>query len=214
MKNKIMAIFVFAILSYAVPLSAQINLLFSWQVFVLLAVASILFLTQPEFSIKETREKISEDKLSIIAILLGSVLCQVVSVIEWAYFHKSHEFNPDVFTFTGMALLIGGTIFRVWCIQTLGKYFTATVQAQVGQRIIKRGAYALIRHPSYLGAYLALVGSAIFLHAIVGTIITTILMLIVYLYRIRTEENLLVKEFGQEYIDYQIKTKMIFPYIY
>ncbi len=214
MKNKIMTIFVFATLSYAVPLSAQINLLFSWQVFVLVAVASILFLTQPEFSIKETKEKISEDKLSIIAILLGSVLCQVVSVIEWAYFYEIHEFTPDAFTFLGMALLIGGTIFRVWCIQTLGKYFTATVQAQVGQRIIKRGAYALIRHPSYLGAYLALLGSAVLLHAFVGSMVTATLMLLVYLYRIKVEEALLVKEFGQEYISYQKETRKIFPFFY
>lgn len=143
------------------------------------------------------------------------MLSQIISVVEWAYYRESfHIFKIDSFTSLGLVLLVGGTTFRIWCIRTLGKYFTSTVQTQTNQKVITLGAYSVIRHPSYLGAYLAIVGSAVLLHAYFGIIFSTLIMLAAYWYRIKVEEETLVREFGEEYKLYQARTKKLFPYIW
>ncbi len=109
---------------------------------------------------------------------------------------------------------MGGTVFRVWCIRTLGNYFTATVQTQANQKVITTGAYSIIRHPSYLGAYLAVVGSSVLLYAYWGIVFSIIIMFLAYWYRIKVEEETLVNEFGDEYRSYQKRTNRLFPFVY
>jgi protein-S-isoprenylcysteine O-methyltransferase Ste14 len=185
MKNKIFSIVIFCGLAYALPLSFNINLLFTVQPLLLIVFAIILLLTQPPLSLIETKEKKSSDKFSVFAILFGFLVCQVFSVIEWAYFRESfHSFTLDGFTIGGIFLVIAGTIFRVWSIRTLGKYFTATVQRVDGHRVITTGAYGILRHPSYTGAFLAAIGSSVMLHAYYGIAFTLIVIFTAYYYRI------------------------------
>jgi protein-S-isoprenylcysteine O-methyltransferase Ste14 len=96
----------------------------------------------------------------------------------------------------------------------LGKHFTATVQLQKGHRLITNGPYGIIRHPSYLGALIALIGSAIFLNSLVGTITAVAAMMIAYLVRINAEEKMLVNSFGNRYREYQKNTKKLIPFIW
>jgi protein-S-isoprenylcysteine O-methyltransferase Ste14 len=215
MKNKVVAIILFFLFAYLIPLLGNIYLLFSIQVGVLFVFSIVLFLTQPPFSLAETKDTRSKDKLSIVGILGACYISQAFSVIEWAYFRESAQpFSFDFITLLGLFLMIGGTAFRIWCIRTLGRYFTATVQTQSDQKIITTGAYRLVRHPSYSGAFLAMVGSAVFLHAYVGIVVSALAMFAAYFYRIRHEEQTLVASFGEDYKAYQAKTKRIFPFIY
>jgi protein-S-isoprenylcysteine O-methyltransferase Ste14 len=215
MKNKIITIALFILLAFILPLTANMLLLFTLQIGVLVVLAAVLLLTQPVLSIKETNQTKNSDKLSVLVILGACLFLQVFSVMEWAYFREHHhQFALDAFTSTGLILIIGGTAFRVWCIRTLGKFFTATVQTQTNQRIVKTGAYSVVRHPSYLGFYLAILGNAVFLHAYVGIMVTAVVMFGAYYYRIKVEEETLVKEFGEEYKTYQTETKKLFPFLY
>lgn len=215
MKNKIVTIAIFVLLAYVIPLSANMKLLVTAQVGLLVVLAAVLFLTQPALSIKETNDKKSSDKLSVLVILGSCLFLQVFSIMEWSYFrHQHHQFVLDAFTSAGLVMILGGTALRVWSIRTLGKFFTATVQTQTNQRIVKTGAYSVVRHPSYLGFYLAILGNAIFLHAYVGVMITAVVMFAAYYYRIKVEEETLVKEFGEEYRTYQQQTKKLFPFLY
>ncbi|HRF15582.1 MAG TPA: isoprenylcysteine carboxylmethyltransferase family protein [Bacteroidia bacterium] len=215
MKSKLPSICVFILAAYCIPLIGKPNLYLSLQLLLLLLIAVILFVTQPAITVSDTKNQKSNDKLSVLIILLASLLSQIISVVEWAYYRESfHIFKIDSFTSLGLVLLVGGTTFRIWCIRTLGKYFTSTVQTQTNQKVITLGAYSVIRHPSYLGAYLAIVGSAVLLHAYFGIIFSTLIMLAAYWYRIKVEEETLVREFGEEYKLYQARTKKLFPYIW
>jgi protein-S-isoprenylcysteine O-methyltransferase Ste14 len=172
-------------------------------------------MTQPSLSIADLRKQNQNDRFSAVAILGGFLLTQIFSVIEWAYYRKTyHEFSFDLMTGIGLFLIIGGTLFRVWSIRSLGKYFTAAVQTQENQKIITNGAYKLIRHPSYSGAYIAFIGSSVLLHANIGIIVSAIVMLTAYWYRIKVEEETLVRKFGDEYGNYQKQTKKLLPFVY
>jgi protein-S-isoprenylcysteine O-methyltransferase Ste14 len=214
MKAKITSIAFFVLSAYLLPLSGKITLLPTIQVSILVLFVIVLFATQPPLRIMEAKEDKQSDKNSVIFIILGYFIGQLATIIEWAYFSGYHKWIWDGQTILGLCLMIGGTMFRVWCIRTLGKFFTATVKTQEKQEIITTGAYKLVRHPSYSGAYIAAIGSSLFLHAWVALFLTAVVLSIAYYFRIRAEEETLVREFGEEYKEYQTRTNKLVPFLY
>lgn len=172
-----------------------------------------MWLTQPPVSLKETREQKSSDRFSVVLILGMSVISVVVPVIDWAYFNLQHN-QLDWITFLGFLMIIVGILFRSWSVRALGKYFTATVQIQEQHQLIVKGPYHIVRHPSYLGAFLAIIAGGVILHSLLGLIVAVIAMLIAYFVRIRIEERELSKQFGAAYLTYQKETKMFIPYVW
>ena len=75
------------------------------------------------------------------------------------------------------------------------------------------GPYKLIRHPSYTGGLLILIGLGLALQSWGAVLITLLILSLAYGYRIHVEEKLLVTELGDEYIDYMKRTKRLIPYI-
>ena len=243
MVKKMVSVIFFLVLFYVLPLLGKPVLLFNWQVIFLAVICSILFTTQPRLSISESKKKKGTDRNTIWLIIIVSGIGQIASLIEWAYLSASPiktelssgteisgsplQFDFEIFDFnvstqsilsfliiTGALLLIAGTVFRLYAIRILGKYFTATVQIKDEHRIIKTGPYKLLRHPSYTGAYISMVGTALFLHSISGILIFGIGMLFIYHLRIKTEENTLMQNFGVEYLVYKKSTWKMFPYLW
>ena len=96
-----------------------------------------------------------------------SSLSVVAGVVEWAYFRNAAEISQQL-QLSGCCFIIVGIVVRVWAIQVLGKQFTATATLQTTTiKLYKAGPYKFVRHPSYLGAFLAIIGSAVFLNAYV-----------------------------------------------
>ncbi|KAF9535350.1 hypothetical protein CPB83DRAFT_779236 [Crepidotus variabilis] len=58
----------------------------------------------------------------------------------------------------GIALLIGGVIFRASTYRHLGRFFRYDVSIQKDHQLIKTGPYALVRHPSYAGLLVSIIG--------------------------------------------------------
>jgi protein-S-isoprenylcysteine O-methyltransferase Ste14 len=72
--------------------------------------------------------------------------------------------------------------------------------------------YSTIRHPLYLSGLLILVGTNIYFASSWGWV-GVLPALIVILIRVPLEERYLVDRFGQEYIAYQKRSKVILPWI-
>jgi protein-S-isoprenylcysteine O-methyltransferase Ste14 len=85
---------------------------------------------------------------------------------------------------------------------------------QHDQKIIQTGPYSLVRHPSYLGAYTAIIGCSLLLQTTISLIMSAFIMLAAYLYRIHVEEKTLMDEFGTDYRQYQEKTARLIPFLY
>ena len=219
------------------------ELLIHWQVIFLACICTILFATQPRLSIAESKEKKPTDRNTIWLIVIVSGIGQIASLIEWAYFSNATFKTETIFTndisnrilplsvnlpenyfvpqnglafliIAGGFLLLTGTVFRLYAIYILGKYFSATVQIKDGHRIITAGPYKLLRHPSYTGAYIAMLGSAVFIHSVIGILVFGIGMLLIYHLRIKTEEKTLIQNFGKEYLDYSQRTWKMFPFVW
>jgi protein-S-isoprenylcysteine O-methyltransferase Ste14 len=213
--KKITSTMVILAIMYLLPLSWAPALLASVKVLICFVAAASIFLSQPAMSVEEAKQKKAMDRNSIFAIVLGAMIGQIVAIAEWAYFlgEPCGIRNPIV-AGIGLAMMVGGIAFRIWAIHTLGRFFTATVQIKDEHRVITSGPYKFVRHPSYLGAFVAIVGSGVFLEAPVGTLVSTVAMLIAYKIRIEVEEIALVGALGDSYRSYQKQTSRLIPCVW
>jgi protein-S-isoprenylcysteine O-methyltransferase Ste14 len=74
--------------------------------------------------------------------------------------------------------------------------------------------YKYIRHPGYVGSILQWLGAGIASYNIVVLSIITITTVVVYHYRIKSEERMLIEGIGDNYKDYMKRTKKVIPGVY
>lgn len=201
------------ILMVILPLVGKPALILHPKILLIIAGSIAIWLTQPPVSLKETSDQQSSDRFSVILILAMSLVSVVVPVVHWAYFLPEKDGYDWVF-FTGAAMIVTGIVFRAMAVRYLGKYFTATVQIREDHSLITTGPYSIVRHPSYTGAFLAIVAGGVVLGSLAGFIISCMAMMIAYYVRIGIEEKELTDRFGNEYLQYKQRTKMIVPYVW
>ncbi len=78
--------------------------------------------------------------------------------------------------------------------------------------VIKKGVFAVVRHPVYLGSILLYLGLLMFTLSIMSAIVWIIIVAFYYFIS-KHEEKLLLGKFGEEYEDYMKKVPMLIPRI-
>lgn len=225
--QKLKSILFYLLAGYVLPLLGKPALLLHGQVLLLMLVAVVMLLSQPALDLAEARERQATDRYSLLWITILALPAVVAPVVEWAYFGPGAalptaaernavgelwEYPPLLEPFAwpagagwaifGLGLIVGGLSLRIWAIGTLGAAFTSTVQVQEGQAVVTTGPYRLVRHPSYLGAYVTFLGCAVFLQAWVGFAVAAVCMGLAYAIRIPAEERVLAGHFGAEWAAY------------
>ena len=104
-------------------------------------------------------------------------------------------------------------MLRIWPIFVLGRRFSGLVAIQPGHELVTDGIYRVIRHPSYLGMIILILGWALAFRSGLGVILAA-LIVPPLLMRIRSEETLLRLQFGDEYGAYRRRTSLLIPGIY
>jgi len=113
-----------------------------------------------------------------------------------------------------LTVMVLGVGIRVWAAITLGAYYTTTLMTTEGQKVVTSGPYAFIRHPGYLGEIMIWTGFAAVSSNLVLFFLLPAMFVTVYLYRISSEERMLVKELGDDYVRYQDRTRRLIPLVY
>lgn len=156
----------------------------------------------------------NRDKFSRYLIIVGMLLAFALAVNAT----RAHAFDvtalrPQVF-YSGLALMIGGLALRLAAIWHLGRFFTAEVVIQPGQRLISAGLYRHVRHPSYTGTLISVLGCGLALTNWLSLLIMVGIAAVPYSRRMQLEERALEEAFGDEYRDYMRRTKRLIPLIY
>jgi len=120
---------------------------------------------------------------------------------------------PAWFTYVGDAVVLAGVALRQWAIAVLGRYFSGVIGVQQDQKVIETGPYHSIRHPSYAGVLLILIGIATSMLSLAAVAAAFLLFWLGYGYRMLVEEKVLVSELGDSYVDYMRRTKRIIPFL-
>jgi len=113
----------------------------------------------------------------------------------------------------GVFFYLAGGALRIWPIFVLGRRFSGLVAIQPGHELVTDGIYRVIRHPSYLGMIILMLGWALAFRSGLGVFLAA-LTVPPLLARIRSEENLLRLQFGDEYDAYRRRTSRLIPGIY
>ena len=123
-------------------------------------------------------------------------------------------YHWNTFFVTGSILALIGLIIRVTSILTLKQQFTYTVTKIENHELIETGLYKIIRHPGYLGQLIIFLGISTCLSNWISVLLMIIPVSLGYLNRINIEEEFMVAQMGQKYLDYQKRTKRLIPKIY
>jgi len=108
----------------------------------------------------------------------------------------------------GLVLTSVGYFVFIWSVFVRGKYAVSWAMPE-NQRLVTSGPYRYVRHPSYLGYFLMFFGF-FFLWPNLFTLFP--LVAIPGYFRVTfEEERLLVRRFGDEYVEYQRKTGRFIP---
>lgn len=106
------------------------------------------------------------------------------------------------------AVFVGGVVVRQVAIRTLGRFYSHHVMRQRDHQIVTWGLYRLVRHPAYAGMLLAHLGFVgFFLNP--ASAVLLVLLVAAVLWRIRTEERMLVHIPG--YPDYAAGRARLIP---
>jgi len=114
---------------------------------------------------------------------------------------------------TGIAVGVAGLVIRVWSMSVLGRDYTRALRTARTQKIVERGPYRFVRHPGYMGSILVWTGSRLAVNWLIA-VITALLLLGVYVYRIIAEEQMLVDHFGDAYRAYKTRTWRLVPFVW
>jgi protein-S-isoprenylcysteine O-methyltransferase Ste14 len=119
---------------------------------------------------------------------------------------------PGWLRWSGFFLSIVSLGFWIWTQVALGKEWSPQLQLRQEHRLVTNGPYTHIRHPLYTammgyGAGLALLTANLIFISLAVLIIAGLIV------RVPKEEQMMIQEFGEEYITYAHRTGRFLPKI-
>ena len=145
-------------------------------------------------------------------VLMGCLLLAwlVVYAINPPWLEALSVPLPDWLRWAGFALGLASLGLWTWTQVALGKEWSPQLQLRKEHHLVTTGPYARIRHPLYTamigyGTSLALVTANWFFVVFAITAIAGLFA------RIPKEEQMMIKEFGEEYKAYMQRTRRFFP---
>jgi protein-S-isoprenylcysteine O-methyltransferase Ste14 len=152
-----------------------------------------------------------KDKGSSAFLEIGTLVMFGVTVILQIY--EIGELNVTWVSHLGLLITLLGVLFRQYSIYILGIYFSGFIRLKKDHQLIQHGPYKYFRHPSYFGSVLSYLGLGLASSNIYSLILLPIGISILYIYRIKVEEELMFKSFGNQYKTYRDKTWGFLPFI-
>lgn len=147
-------------------------------------------------------------------VLIGAVWATAISGIGLAMLFPQAAIpaGRSAIFVLGLILIWAGMGLRWYSIAALGNSFTSEVATRAGQRVMQTGPYRWVRHPSYAGGLLTLIG-IVACCINWASLAALALAAAGYAYRIRVEEDVLTDGLGDEYRSYMQRTRRLIPFI-
>ena len=148
--------------------------------------------------------------LTLRPIILAAMGGVMIFVVNPAWMVWSSVPLPVSLRWTGVGVGLAAGSLLLWTFRTLGTNITDTVVTRRLHTLVTTGPYRLVRHPFYVASALAFLANALttanWFVALMGGLAT-----ILHVVRVRTEEEHLVRRFGDDYRQYMKETGRFFP---
>ncbi len=178
---------------------------------VLMVMACAVALAAPMSGFTGARVVDRRDALIVLPMLPLTFL--YLYLPPWADRRDLFVLDGDAVRYAGLALCAAGCVLRIAPMFVLGYRFSPLVAIQEGHTLVTDGIYRYVRHPSYLGALVVLVGWVLVFRSALGFLLVPPFVGVV-VWRMNDEERLLGAEFGDTYADYRRHSWRLVPWMY
>jgi protein-S-isoprenylcysteine O-methyltransferase Ste14 len=160
-----------------------------------------------------------DDKASMLFLMV--TLSIVLPVIQYSGGTGDIDLSRGKFSwgfplvsYFGFLLFFFGMVLRWVGILTLKRQWSVVVAVSDGHKLVDTGIYKFIRHPVYAAVLLELLGFGLAVSNWISILILLIPNAASLSYRIFVEEKALERHFGNDYIEYERRTKRLIPGIF
>jgi protein-S-isoprenylcysteine O-methyltransferase Ste14 len=197
-----------------IAVAGGVAMFFAQPAYVALTIITALLVVAASFSDVAFRTGTREDKSNrwiFAALAVPAIL--VIVVPPWSDRHDVLTIGGPWMRWVGVVIYTIGGVLRLAPTFILGKRFSALVAIQPGHKLVTTGLYAHIRHPSYLGMLVGLVGWSLCFRSLAGVILTALVFIPLH-GRMQAEDKLLAEHFGAEYEAWRARTARLVPGLY
>jgi len=130
------------------------------------------------------------------------------------YFKPGSKSHPYIL-WTGVFLTLVGQILRSSAMIYASTNFSHSVQLKKANshRLVTQGVYSYFRHPSYAGFFYWSLGTQVVLQNPVSFVVFSVILWRFFYFRIRVEEQALIRFFGDEYKSYRQRVSTRIPFV-
>lgn len=112
----------------------------------------------------------------------------------------------------GAILTLAGILFSLWARAILGTNWSGMVTIKENHTLVRTGPYQIVRHPIYTGFLFGLLGTA-FVYGFICCFVGILVIGLAFWLKSQIEEQFMVQQFGQQYLEYRRQVRALIPYI-
>jgi protein-S-isoprenylcysteine O-methyltransferase Ste14 len=158
-------------------------------------------------SLRDLRERII-----LLIGFAGLLFVPMVYVVTGFPAAAERAFIPAA-AWAGVACLIAALWLFLRSHAELGRNWSISLEMRSGHRLVNTGIYRHIRHPMYSSFFLLGLAQSLLLPNWVAGVAGLAGAGILYAFRIRREETMMLETFGDEYRVYMRRTKRLVPWL-
>jgi len=162
---------------------------------------------------RSVRTQTSSSRLfQVVLIFIGAMIFNLNRwfVSGWPTLRIIPRETP--FILGGAIITIAGMLFCVWARAILGTNWSARVTIKANHELVRQGPYQIVRHPIYTGLLIGLLGTA-FVYGFAGCFVGVLVIGFAFWLKSQTEEQFMVQQFGDQYLQYRQQVRALIPYI-
>lgn len=185
------------------------------KIAVLFSILSFIFIRWPHGT-RSGRVRVAEDRKSRLEIALlllatiGTTLVPVVWVTTRLLAFADYSLHPLPYS-----LGVGTMVFGLWLLYRshadLGTNWSVTLQMRENHGLVTSGVYSVIRHPMYSSMFLLGIAQLLFLPNWLAGPGYLVSFGLLYIFRVRVEERMMLDQFGTEYEQYMRQAGRLIP---
>ena len=148
------------------------------------------------------------------SVALGSAVAGFIIPIIWVFSNllAMADFDSvDAIVYLGVAIQTVALYLFHRAHADLGPNWSSNVQLFESHQLVTRGVYARVRHPMYLALILFGLGQALIVPNWIAGPACLAGTALLYMLRVTPEEEMLRRQFGVKYAEYEARTGRLFP---
>ena len=155
---------------------------------------------------------------SLVIVLVPSVIYIITSLFD-------HVFRLEIIQdsiikwIIIVILLVTGLIYGIWSViiqNTIGEGGPVEIGnieiSPKTKNLVVSGPYKNTRNPMLFGAFLIYLAFALFINSITSVVLVCAILVFMLTVVVKMEEKRLLKDFGDQYVEYRNKVSKFFPW--